>query len=86
MNASKASLSFATAAAIFAMSTVTVSAPASAADAKPVPCYGVNACKGMSDCKTAKNECKGQNECKGHGFKDMSAQACAAQGGSLTAK
>ena len=41
-----------------------------------VACYGVNSCKGTSDCKTAHNDCKGMNSCKG--------QACAAAGGSLT--
>ena len=89
MKASSASLSFAAAAAVFALSTATIPVTASAAEAKdatPVHCYGVNSCKGHSDCKTAKNECKGQNECKGHGFKSLTAQACTAQGGSLTEK
>jgi uncharacterized membrane protein len=31
-------------------------------------CYGGNACKGQSECKTTTNACKGQNACKGEGF------------------
>ncbi len=49
-----------------------------------VHCYGVNTCKGTSDCKTAKSDCKGLNDCKGTGFKEMSEKACTAAGGSLT--
>ncbi|HEY4127366.1 MAG TPA: hypothetical protein VGN70_04920 [Gammaproteobacteria bacterium] len=33
-------------------------------------CYGVNACKGKSSCKTADNSCVGKNSCKGKGFVD----------------
>ena len=33
-----------------------------------VKCYGVNACKGRSSCKTANSNCKGMNSCKGQGF------------------
>ena len=70
------------AAALFAMGApLTV---AHAADDMSVHCSGINSCKGTSDCKTAKNECKGMNSCKGQGFKEMSAKACAAAGGSLT--
>jgi hypothetical protein len=57
-------------------------APATAAPAAGmVHCYGVNACKGQSDCKSGNHACKGQNSCKGQGFKDMSASACTAAGG-----
>ena len=55
---------------------------APAAEAK-VHCGGVNACKGTSDCKTAEHACKGQNACKGHGFKEMTAKACADAGGKV---
>lgn len=48
-----------------------------------VHCYGLNACKGKAECKTATNECKGQNACKGMGFKGMSAKACLEQGGTI---
>ena len=86
MNASKTKLSLAAAAAVFAFSNL-ASAPALAKDSKSdklVHCYGVNSCKGTSDCKTMKHECKGHNDCKGSGFKELTAEACKAQGGSLT--
>ncbi|HTI31066.1 MAG TPA: hypothetical protein VL405_02965 [Sphingomonas sp.] len=84
-------LGFATAAAVIATSGVVIVAPAQAAKAvkasagdKVVHCYGINTCKGTSDCATAKTECKGQNECKGQGFKALTTSACKAAGGSLT--
>jgi hypothetical protein len=46
-----------------------------------VHCYGVNSCKGKSDCKTAASGCKGMNSCKGHGFKAMDAKQCLETGG-----
>ena len=46
-----------------------------------VKCTGVNACKGMSDCKTADSACGGQNSCKGKGFVKMSKEACKKIGG-----
>ena len=83
--------SIAAAAAIFAVSVAAISAPAQAqaaekGAAKTVHCYGINSCKGTSDCKTAHNECKGMNSCKGQGFKAVSAKECKAQGGSETEK
>ncbi len=63
-----------------------LAAPAFAShNAAPVHCYGVNTCKGTSDCKSGNHECKGMNTCKGQGFKEMSAKACKKAGGSLTA-
>jgi len=53
---------FATAAAVFAVSTFAAAARAD------VECPGANACKGKSACKTASSACKGQNACKGKGF------------------
>jgi|HubBroStandDraft_5_1064220.scaffolds.fasta_scaffold435048_1 hypothetical protein len=45
-------------------------------------CYGVNACKGKSSCKTAESACQGKNACKGKGFVDsVSADTCAQLGG-----
>lgn len=41
-----------------------------------VKCYGANACKGKSDCKTSMSSCKGKNECKGKGFMKMTEQEC----------
>ncbi|MGY4396828.1 putative membrane protein [Sphingomonas sp. UYAg733] len=75
---------FAATAALIAISGVATTAPAVAAGAK-IHCYGVNTCKGTSDCKTAKSDCKGQNACKGQGFKEMTGNKCTAAGGSLTA-
>lgn len=48
-----------------------------------VKCYGVNACKGHSSCKTAKSACKGHNSCKGKGWKKMSKKACMKAGGKI---
>ncbi len=79
-------VSLAASAALIAISAAAPTAPAFAkGGSAKVHCYGVNTCKGMSDCKTAKNDCKGQNSCKGQGFKALSSKACTAQGGSLTA-
>jgi len=79
-------LSIASAAAVIAISAAapTYAAPVKSAGAK-IHCYGVNTCKGTSDCKTASNDCRGQNDCKGQGFKEMTARACKAAGGSTTA-
>ena len=71
--------SFAATAALIAVSAAAVTAPAVAATGeKLVHCYGINTCKGTSDCKTA------TSDCKGHGFKEMTAKQCTAAGGSLT--
>lgn len=85
MSTVRTSLSVATAAALIALASASVPGAANAADAKTIHCYGVNSCKGQSDCKTAKNDCKGMNSCKGQGFKDISATACTKQGGSTAA-
>lgn len=56
-----------------------------AAATTEVKCYGGNACKGQSACKTAKNACKGQNSCKGTGVSmAASEQACSEAGGKTT--
>ena len=80
-------ISLAATAAMLAMTGMGVSAHAAegSKDAKDlVHCYGVNTCKGTSDCATAKTSCKGQNECKGSGFISTTAKKCTAMGGSLT--
>lgn len=79
--------SIAAAAALFAVSAVAISVPAQAAEkaGDTVHCYGINSCKGQSDCKTANNACKGQNTCKGQGFKEVSVAKCTSAGGSTTA-
>lgn len=48
-----------------------------------VNCYGINACRGQSECKTDSNACKGLNQCKGHGFKVVTAKACLVEGGKI---
>lgn len=78
-------VSIAASAAIVAMSTAAVPTAAVAKGAAAqVHCYGINTCKGTSDCKTAAHDCKGQNDCKGQGFKVLTTKACKAAGGSLT--
>ena len=41
-----------------------------------IACDAANACKGMSDCKTATTQCAGQNDCKGQGFVKLSSAEC----------
>ena len=78
-------VTLASAAALFALASVSAAPAFAAAKDGSVHCYGVNSCKGQSDCKSGNHACKGQNSCKGQGFKDMSAQACATAGGKTTA-
>jgi len=78
-------ITFAAAAALIAITSAATSTPVFAAHSAKVACYGVNACKGQSDCKSGNHDCKGQNTCKGQGFKDLSKSACVKAGGSLTA-
>jgi hypothetical protein len=86
----KKATSLASAAAMFALSSLAHAAAAPAGSTGPavgardtVHCYGVNGCKGSSDCKTTQQECKGMNSCKGHGFKAMAANACLKRGGTI---
>jgi len=65
------------AAGLFSVAPMVVSADSSA----DVKCFGVNKCKGHSDCKSANNSCKGHNSCKGQGFVKMSKDACDKVGG-----
>lgn len=85
-NSNRAVVRLAAAAAFLALSSASLTSPAFAAEAQAdaVHCYGVNSCKGMSDCKSANHDCKGLNACKGQGFKATTATACTAAGGSLT--
>ena len=85
----KSYLTLASAAALFAVTNGAMMASAYAADQgtqAAAPGYGVNSCKGQSDCKSGSHACKGQNSCKGQGFKDLTAQQCSAQHGSTTEK
>ena len=84
----KTGASFAAAAALLAISGLSTAAEAKhhSSVAAVAHCYGVNSCKGTSDCKSHGHDCKGQNECKGQGFKALTAKASAKAGGSLTEK
>jgi uncharacterized membrane protein len=53
-----------------------VSAPTASAQSGEGKCFGANACKGHSACKTAKSACKGLNACKGQGFTMSSKADC----------
>ncbi len=86
MNTVAKSINITATAALLAISgvgAVANAAPAKA-DKELVHCYGINTCKGTSDCATAKTSCKGQNECKGQDFVSKTAKECVAAGGSLT--
>jgi hypothetical protein len=85
----KSHLTLASAAVLFAFTNGAMMTSAYAADQgtqEVAPCYGVNSCKGQSDCKSSSHACKGQNSCKGQGFKDLTAKQCSAQHGSSTEK
>ena len=64
------------AAALFATAPVSVSA-----SSEQGVCYGGNACRGQSECKTGSNSCMGTNQCKGQGFKKMTRAECDEAGG-----
>lgn len=78
-------VSFAATAAVIAISAAAPTVAVAKGGAKLVHCYGVNTCKGTSDCKSGNHDCKGMNDCKGQGFKALTAKACSKAGGSLTA-
>ena len=44
-------------------------------------CWGVNSCKGSSNCKTATSACAGKNACKSEGFLKMKFKQCQELGG-----
>jgi len=69
----------AVAAALFAVAPFAVRADAGTGNGA---CFGVNACKGKSSCKSANNACKGLNGCKGKGFvEEVSRETCDQLGG-----
>jgi len=87
--ATKTRLGLASAAAMLALASASLTAPAHAADTQqkaeqPGRCYGVNTCKGTSLCATAHNDCKGLNDCKGTGVLVKTKTECLAAGGTLT--
>ncbi len=47
----------------------------------PGKCFGVNACKGKSSCKSPGHSCKSNNACKGQGFVMVTKDACDQIGG-----
>ena len=75
VNRKMVSAALATAAAALFATSVVVST-ANAEEGVKVKCYGANACKGNSQCKTSMNGCKGKNACKGKGFEEMTEKAC----------
>ncbi|BAQ17687.1 hypothetical protein [Methyloceanibacter caenitepidi] len=79
LNAKAGATIAATAAALLVSGTLVTAAVAG----EQGKCFGVNACKGKSACKTAANACKGHNACKGQGFLVMSEKKCARKGGSF---
>jgi len=48
---------------------------------KKMACWGINSCKGTTDCTTAFNGCNGKNDCKGKGFKKVTTAECKEKGG-----
>jgi len=86
MSKIKTGLSIATAAAFVALTGMSVATSSAYAADDSVKCFGVNSCKGQSDCKSGNHECKGQNSCKGQGFKAETSAKCKADGGSTTEK
>jgi len=52
------------------------------AGGKKFACWGINSCKGKTDCTTAFNACNGKNDCKGKGFLNVSSkEECKEKGG-----
>jgi len=49
-------------------------------------CFGVNACKGKSDCRSLGHNCKSQNTCKGKGFVRVTKDTCEQIGGRFEAE
>jgi uncharacterized membrane protein len=52
----------------------------------PGKCFGVNACKGKSSCKSAGHTCKSNNACKGQGFVMVTKDTCDQIGGRFEPK
>jgi len=77
----RSGMALAAAAAILVANGVVAGTPAFAG--KKVQCFGVNACKGKSACKTANSACKGHNACKGKGVLSLSKSACLKKGGKI---
>lgn len=85
MTPAKTAITLASAAALLALSGAALPGVANAKTTAQIHCFGVNTCKGTSDCKSGNHACKGMNDCKGQGFRLESAKQCKTDGGSLTA-
>lgn len=70
-------------AAAFAFVTAPLTSAVVEAKEKTIFCYGVNTCKGKSECATAEATCKGENTCKGKGYLYMTATQCKNAGGAV---
>lgn len=68
--------------------TLFATAPLAADPAAGTPgkCFGVNACKGKSSCKSPGHSCKNHNACKGQGFVTVSKDTCDQIGGKFEPK
>jgi uncharacterized membrane protein len=66
---------FAAAAAALLM-TAPVTASAKSAGDEIGKCWGVNSCKGSSNCKTVSSACAGKNACKAQGFLKIKMKQC----------
>lgn len=83
MNTKLTGLALATlAAALFA----TAPLAADQAGSTPGKCFGVNACRGKSSCKSPGHSCKNHNACKGQGFVTVSKDTCEQIGGRFEPK
>ena len=48
-------------------------------------CFGINSCKGQTDCGGKDHACAGKNSCKGQGWKKMTRSDCDAKMGKFEA-
>jgi len=55
-----------------------------AAKTEKVHCFGINSCKGQSECAVeGKSGCAGKNSCKGEGWVSLSSKDCKAKKGTV---
>lgn len=69
------------AAAILSLPTATAVSSAQESNTAAVKCYGVNSCRGQSDCRTAHSSCRGLNSCRGLGYVGLTSRVCDQVGG-----
>jgi hypothetical protein len=83
MNSRLTGITLATiAATLFATAPLAADQPGST----PGKCFGVNACKGKSSCKSAGHTCKSNNACKSQGFVMVTKDTCDQIGGRFEPK